>query len=52
MSQIPKRYQEFMEKYPEIVKVYEELRNAVHSSDTLDDKKEHSLNWLFQLAQD
>ena len=36
MSLIPKRYQDFMEKYPEIGKAYEELGNAVHSSGPLD----------------
>jgi alkylhydroperoxidase/carboxymuconolactone decarboxylase family protein YurZ len=38
MSGIPKRYLKFMENYPEVGKVYEELGNAVHDAGPLDEK--------------
>lgn len=38
MSEIPKRYQQFMNDYPAIAKAYEELGTAVHSSGPLDEK--------------
>ncbi len=38
MSHIPKRYQKFMQDFPEIGKLYEELGSAVHNSGPLDEK--------------
>ena len=38
MSQIPKKYQNFSEKYPAVIKAYEELGDAVHAAGPLDDK--------------
>lgn len=38
MSQIPKRYQKFMEDYPRVGKAYEELGAAVHNAGPLDEK--------------
>ena len=38
MSQIPKRYQEFTEEFPQVAKSYEELGDAVHAAGPLDEK--------------
>ncbi|VAX26821.1 hypothetical protein MNBD_IGNAVI01-11 [hydrothermal vent metagenome] len=38
MSEIPKRYTQFKEDYPEVIAAYEALGNAVHSAGPLDDK--------------
>lgn len=38
MSEIPKRYSQFKEDYPEVIAAYEALGNAVHSVGPLDDK--------------
>lgn len=38
MSEIPKRYSQFKEDYPEVIAAYEALGNAVHSAGPLDDK--------------
>ena len=38
MSGIPKRFQDFMEKHPEVAKGYNQLGDAVHRAGPLDDK--------------
>ena len=38
MSGIPKRYLKFSEDYPDIIKAYEEMGEAVHKAGPLDDK--------------
>jgi AhpD family alkylhydroperoxidase len=38
MSQLPKRFQKFIEDYPEVAKAYETLGDAVHSAGPLDEK--------------
>lgn len=38
MSQVPKKYQNFSEKYPAVIKAYEEMGDAVHTAGPLDDK--------------
>lgn len=38
MSQIPKRFQKFIEDYPEVAKAYEQLGDAVHQAGPLDEK--------------
>ncbi|MBN1653662.1 MAG: carboxymuconolactone decarboxylase family protein [Deltaproteobacteria bacterium] len=38
MSYLPKLYKQFLEKYPEIARAYENLGNAVHQSGPLDEK--------------
>ena len=38
MSQIPKKYQKFSEKYPIVIKAYEEMGDAVHTAGPLDEK--------------
>jgi len=38
MSQVPKKYQKFSEKYPAVIKSYEEMGDAVHTAGPLDDK--------------
>ena len=38
MSQIPKKYQKFSEKYPTVIKAYEEMGDAVHTAGPLDEK--------------
>lgn len=38
MSQIPKKYQKFSEKYPTVIKAYEEMGDAVHTAGQLDEK--------------
>jgi len=38
MSEIPKRYSQFKEDYPEVIAAYETLGDAVHSAGPLDDK--------------
>ncbi len=35
---LPKRFQEFTEKYPDVAKAYETLGNAVHQAGPLDEK--------------
>jgi len=35
---LPKRFQEFTEKYPDVAKAYEKLGNAVHKAGPLDEK--------------
>lgn len=35
---IPKRFQEFTEKYPDVAKSYEQLGDAVHAAGPLDEK--------------
>ncbi len=42
MSELPKRFQRFIEEYPSVAKEYEELGTAVHNSGPLD-KKTRSL---------
>lgn len=38
MSQIPKRFKQFTEEYPQIAKAYEELGEAVHGAGPLNEK--------------
>ena len=38
MGQIPKRYSQFKEDYPEVIAAYELMGNAVHSAGPLDEK--------------
>jgi len=38
MSEIPKRYSQFKEDFPEVIAAYEALGDAVHSAGPLDDK--------------
>ena len=38
MPDIPMRYQNFTQEFPEVAKHYEELGSAVHSAGPLDDK--------------
>jgi alkylhydroperoxidase/carboxymuconolactone decarboxylase family protein YurZ len=38
MSGIPKRFQEFMDKHPEVAKGYNQLGDAVHHAGPLDEK--------------
>ncbi len=35
---LPKRFQKFTEKYPDVAKAYETLGNAVHQAGPLDEK--------------
>jgi 4-carboxymuconolactone decarboxylase len=37
-ERLPKRYKQFLEKYPEIAKCYNELGDAVHQWGPLDDR--------------
>jgi len=38
MSEKPKRFQKFLDNFPEAANAYEELNKAVHSSGPLDEK--------------
>lgn len=38
MAGIPKRFQDFMDKHPEVAKGYHQLGDAVHRAGPLDDK--------------
>lgn len=38
MRKIPKRFQEFTKKYPDVAKAYEELGAACHNAGPLDEK--------------
>ena len=38
MSEVPKRYTQFKEDFPEVIAAYEALGDAVHSAGPLDDK--------------
>lgn len=38
MADLPKRFVEFTEKYPEVAKAYENLGTAIHKSGPLDEK--------------
>lgn len=38
MGQIPKRFSQFKEDYPDVIAAYEAMGNAVHSAGPLDDK--------------
>jgi len=38
MSQVPKRFQKFVDDYPQVAKAYEELGDAVHTAGPLNEK--------------
>ncbi len=38
MTNLPEKFQQFKEKYPEIYRAYEELGTAVHKSGPIDEK--------------
>ena len=38
MSQVPKRFQKFVDDYPQVAKAHEELGNAVHTAGPLNEK--------------
>ncbi len=38
MSGIPKRFLKFTEDYPDVIKAYEEMGDAVHNAGPIDDK--------------
>lgn len=38
MAQIPQKFKNFKDDYPEIIEAYEKMGNAVHSVGPLDDK--------------
>ncbi|GMU85029.1 MAG: hypothetical protein AMXMBFR48_02710 [Ignavibacteriales bacterium] len=48
MSKIPKRYKEFMDKYPAVGDAYEKMGEAVHQTGPLDEKTRALIKLQFQ----